>query len=313
MTKGLLIFNPKAGQQDESLLPRLVAELGDVEALSFDEIGEPATIPERAAALGCSWVAAAGGDGTIEAVASALLDGPLPLGVITAGTYNNFARSLDLPLDPLEACGVIKAGRARPIDVGCASGQPFFECLGSGMDAALYPLGEEIKSGRVHRLIDFFHRAYHYRPEKFTLTFDRPACHALVRGTTNESHRVVHRVARNRAATITLPALMVTVSNGPYFGMNFAVAPEQRMDDGLLTVSVFCRYSKIQLWWRFASIAFGRREYCPKQVAFRVGSVRIEGPHPLPVHLDGTPKEGLWPIDAKCRPGALKVFCRPEA
>ena len=38
--------------------------------------------------------------------------------------------------------------------------KPFFECVGSGLDAALYPLGEEIKSGRVHRLIDFMRRAY---------------------------------------------------------------------------------------------------------------------------------------------------------
>src|SRR6476646_1318616 len=50
---------------------------------------------------------------------------------------------------PIEACHVILAGNARPTDVGSANGKPFFECVGSGLDAALYPLGEEIKSGRV--------------------------------------------------------------------------------------------------------------------------------------------------------------------
>jgi diacylglycerol kinase family enzyme len=71
---------------------------------------------------------------------------------------------------------------------------------------------------------------------------------------------------------------MLTISNGPYFGMNYAVAPEQRMDDGLLTISVFSRYSKLQLWWHFASIAFGRREYSPKSIAFRVAKLRVDGP-----------------------------------
>ena len=71
---------------------------------------------------------------------------------------------------------------------------------------------------------------------------------------------------------------MLIVSDGPYFGMNFAVAPDERMDDGLLTVSVFSRYSKLQLWWHFASLAFGRREFCPRSIAFRVASLKVGGP-----------------------------------
>jgi hypothetical protein len=66
------------------------------------------------------------------------------------------------------------------------------------LDAALYPLGEEIKSGRVHRLIDFVRRAYRYRRQKFVLTLDRPACDALARGSINESHHLVHSLRRNR-------------------------------------------------------------------------------------------------------------------
>jgi diacylglycerol kinase family enzyme len=231
-----------------------------------------------------------------------------PLGIIPAGTFNNFARSLDLPLDPIEACRVILAGNARPTDVGFANGRPFFECLGAGLDAALYPLSEEIKSGRVHRLIDFVRRAYHYRRQKFVLSLDRPACDALAPGSINESHRLVHSLRRNRKSSLTLSALMLVVSNGPYFGMNFAIAPDERMDDGLFTVSVFSRYSKIQLWWHFASIAFGRRGYRPKSIAFRVARLRVGGPRKLPVHLDGSPQRNLWPLDLECKKGALHVF-----
>ena len=69
----------------------------------------------------CDWIAVAGGDGT--SVASDLVDTTLPLGIIPAGTFNNFARSLDLPLDPLDACRVILAGNALSIDVGLANPQ----------------------------------------------------------------------------------------------------------------------------------------------------------------------------------------------
>ena len=101
---------------------------------------------------------------------------------------------------------------------------------------------------------------------------------------------------------------MLIVSNGPYFGMNFAIAPDERMDDGFFTVSVFSRYSKIQLWWHFASIAYGRREYSPKSIAFRVARLRVGGPRKLPVHLDGSPQTDLWPLDVECKKGALHVF-----
>jgi len=241
MPKGLLIHNPKAGSLDTELLPKLVSALGEVASVSIEELGEAGNALRYAKANRCDWIAVAGGDGTVESVASTLVGTTLPLGIIPAGTFNNFARSLDLPLDPIEACRVILAGNARPTDVGFANGRPFFECLGSGLDAALYPLGEEIKSGRVHRLIDFVRRAYRYRPQKFVLTLDRPACDALARGSINESHRLVHSLRRSRKSSLTLSGLMLIVSNGPYFGMNFAVAPDERMDDGLFTASVFSR------------------------------------------------------------------------
>ena len=188
----------KAGSLDAKLLPKLVSALGEVASVSIEELGEAGNALRYAKANRCDWIAVAGGDGTVESVASTLVGTTLPLGIIPAGTFNNFARSLDLPLDPIEACRVILAGNARPTDVGFANGRPFFECLGSGLDAALYPLGEEIKSGRVHRLIDFVRRAYRYRRQKFVLTLDRPACDALARGSINESHHLVHSLRRSR-------------------------------------------------------------------------------------------------------------------
>lgn len=308
MSRGLLIHNSKAGKQSEELLPSLLGALGDIESVSLEELGEAKNARDRATALGCQWIAVAGGDGTVEGVAASLVGSDVPLGIIPTGTYNNFARSLDLPLDPVEACAIIIAGKTRRIDVGKANGALFFECLGSGLDAALYPISEDIKSGHLSRFFDFCRRAYSFRKQRFTLTFDRPINEALSRDTINESRHLIQRLGRNNTSELTLSALMLTVSNGPYFGMNFAIAPHQRMDDGLLTVTVFSRYSKLQLWWHFFSVAFGRRDYRPKSISFRVSKIQIGGPRKLPVHLDGTPQKGLWPLEIECLPGALAVF-----
>jgi diacylglycerol kinase (ATP) len=308
MSRGLLIYNRKARSFDAALLPKIVAALGDVVACDFNENFNASAILPRARAAQCEWIGVAGGDGTVESVAAALLGTPFPLGIIPAGTFNNFARSLDLPSDPLAACKVILVGNVRPVDVGFANGRPFFECLGSGLGAALYPITEEIKSGQLSRILDFLRRAYSFRRQIFSLRLDRPICDALVHVSNNESRHLFQALARDRTSSIILSALTITVSNGPFFGMNFAIAPHERMDDGLLTVSVFSRYSKLQLWWHFASIAFGRREYRPKSIAFRVAKLRLAGPSKLPVHLDGTPVEDLWPIDMECRKAVLRVF-----
>lgn len=305
MPRGLFIHNPASGKQDEKLLPSIIGALGDVEVAAFDD---KLDVEKHARSVGCEWVAVAGGDGTIESVARSLLGKNLPLGIIPTGTYNNFARSLDLPFDPLEACAVIRKGRALPIDAGLANGRPFFESLGAGLDASLYPLGEEIKQGRIGRMAAFLQRACQYRKQRFDLTLDRPIVDALDRSARNESKHLARRLMRKRGRKITLSALMLTVSNGPYFGMNFAVAPREHMDDGLLTVTVFSRHSKAQLWWHFFSLAFGRREYRPKAVAFRVARLGLDGPHPLPVHLDGMPQQNFWPVEITCCPASLLVF-----
>ena len=231
MPGGLLIHNLKSGSLDAELLEKLTAALGGPVSADIEELGEADNALNRARENHCDWVAVAGGDGTVEQVASTLIGATVPLGIVPVGTFNNFARSLDLPMDWMEACQVILAGNASPIDVGFANGKPFFECLGSGLDAALYPLSEEIKSGRIGRLADFLRRAYRYQRQRFVLTLDRPPPDALARISANESHRLREALMRKRNSCVSISALMLVVSNGPYFGMNFTVAPEQRMDE----------------------------------------------------------------------------------
>ncbi|MGN6111548.1 MAG: diacylglycerol/lipid kinase family protein [Luteimonas sp.] len=80
---------------------------------------------------------AAGGDGTVNAVAAAALAHDLPLGVLPAGTLNHFARDLDLPADLDAAAGVVAAalaaGRERRGDVATANRQRFRNNASQGL------------------------------------------------------------------------------------------------------------------------------------------------------------------------------------
>lgn len=79
----------------------------------------------QAATQGVDVVVAAGGDGTISAVAAGLVGGPVPLGVLPLGTLNHFARDMHIPLDLPGACRAIATGSVQRIDVGEVNGQTF--------------------------------------------------------------------------------------------------------------------------------------------------------------------------------------------
>src|SRR4029453_13776868 len=101
--------------------PNLVSALDEVVSVDIERIEEAGAPLQYAEASHCDWIAVAGGEGTVERVASSLAGTPFPLGFIPAGTFNNFPRSLGLPLDPIEPCHVTRAGNARPTDVGFAN------------------------------------------------------------------------------------------------------------------------------------------------------------------------------------------------
>jgi diacylglycerol kinase family enzyme len=66
-------------------------------------------------------IVAAGGDGTLNAVAQGLLHGNVPMGIIPLGTFNYVARALGIPLNPLDAAHVVLHGHRHAIHVGCVN------------------------------------------------------------------------------------------------------------------------------------------------------------------------------------------------
>jgi YegS/Rv2252/BmrU family lipid kinase len=81
-------------------------------------------------------VVVGGGDGTISAAASALVDTETRLGILPLGTLNHFARDLGLPTDIDEAAKIIAAGKQRKVDVAEMNGHIFINNSAIG----LYPL-----------------------------------------------------------------------------------------------------------------------------------------------------------------------------
>jgi diacylglycerol kinase family enzyme len=106
---------------------------------------------------------------------------------------------------------------------------------------------------------------------------------------------------------------MVSVANGPYVGAAYAIAPEARIDDGLLDVVVFRRTSIPRVLLHLGLIAGGRPLPPPEDAAtLRVRWLRVSrrSGRPLPVHADGEPV-GITPATFEVAPAALRVVVGP--
>ena len=81
-------------------------------------------------------VVAAGGDGTLNAVASQLLNQEIPMGILPLGTFNYVARVLNIPLDIIEAAKIIGSGEPRASHVARINDHIYLNNASLG----LYPL-----------------------------------------------------------------------------------------------------------------------------------------------------------------------------
>jgi diacylglycerol kinase (ATP) len=305
--------NPASGSQDKAAREVIRERLQALSA-EFEEVvvGESGSLTERAnegVKNGADLIAVAGGDGTVREIASAMVGTESALGIVPLGTFNNLALSLEIPRELEAVSAMFAGGDVREIDVGVADGRHyFFEAAGVGVDAELFPIGEQVKRGRLHEIWRAISVAMAHRQTTVRIRFDRPIGEAYdrsFRGQLPVKHRR-HRFLKTKKS-LKIRCSFVVVANGPYYGSNFAICPGAKVDDGLLSIGVFRDFSKRELLSHFWSISRGRYQYHPKLEIFHAQMLEIWSDKRLPVHVDGHPI-GTTPVRFEVRPRALRVL-----
>ncbi|MGI8828746.1 MAG: diacylglycerol/lipid kinase family protein [Candidatus Limnocylindria bacterium] len=298
----LLLVNPTAGGKpgsgpglaDDPALLTADALRGALQRrgleVSYRELAEGDDLAElaRHAADTGHDVVVAGGDGTVSAAAAALVGhASATLGILAMGSFNNMARGFGVPVTLEEALDVIGAGNAIQVDAGWVvrdgeEGRPFFEAAGVGVDALGF------------RAVELAERRGWWR-----------AFRGLLRGM--RRRRTPMRITIDGTAYRTgSPA--VTVSNGPYHGMGFALAGHADPNDGLFNIDVFRGMTRFDVMRYFMAVARRRPRKEPKISSYQGRRVMIEGTRrALPAHADGT-SIGFTPVTFEVRPQALRIF-----
>jgi diacylglycerol kinase (ATP) len=241
----LLIINTKSGPRDDSIMRvrEVVDELArnGVDADVRVKLSKRQARREarRAARDGIPLVIAAGGDGTVAAVARGLIGRAVPLGIVPLGTYNNLASSLGIPEELAAACALIGAGATRAIDVGFVrtaerkKPRPFFELTSVGLAAALAPAGQEAKDGNWAAALDKLPSVLALSPSAVELRLDGA----------DPPRRT--------------EALLLQVCNTPRAAAALVIAEQARMDDGQLDLVIYRDTTVPPLIALFAALKLG--------------------------------------------------------
>ncbi len=107
--------------------------------------GQNPSAAVRDARARASTVVAAGGDGTISSVAASVAGSQTALGILPLGTFNHFAKDLNIPLDLPNAVAVVAAGHLAHVDVGQVNDRVFINNSSIGIYPGIVEEREELR------------------------------------------------------------------------------------------------------------------------------------------------------------------------
>jgi diacylglycerol kinase (ATP) len=256
-----------------------------------------------------------GGDGTIHRHLGQLVRLGLPVLIIPAGSGNDFARALGLHRvrDSVAAwrkfCGhATNATNVRTIDLGIitpledASGSfdtRYFCCAaGVGLDAEV--------SRRASRLPRWVrgHGGYALSLIPTTLQFAPLPVKILVPA--EDGPEAGHHEG-NWTTRSDQPTMLAAFANTPTYGGGMKIAPNARLDDGLLDVCVIGGMDPFKLFCMFPTVYSGRHLQIREVEYFQAHRLRVETETPLKVYADGE-YVCRTPIEISVQRAALKVI-----
>ena len=226
----ICILNGKAGAAKtldaEKTLGALFTQHGAQAKIIVAQGGdEIVALARQALESGCKLVVAGGGDGTVNTVASVLVDMDAVLGVLPLGTLNHFAKDLKIPLALEAAVATLVAGRAMQVDMGEVNGRRFVNNSSLGLYPAIVRQRESLQARGRGKWAAFAQASIHalLRYPRFTISLQ-------VKGVTVEEETP-----------------FVFIGNNRYESSGLRLGERSRMDEGRLWIYLAPRATRLKL------------------------------------------------------------------
>lgn len=291
MKKYMLIINPISGSGHSADVEGRVRKLFDsdgfhLEVRQSQKKGDCGRLAREAVRRGFYAVLAAGGDGTVNEVASHLHGSKTILGIIPTGSGNGLARHLYESVDIDYALKVISSDNPKACDYGTANGRDFFCTFGIGFDAAVSQMFAQMR----HRGLSSYIRSalqqyFTYQPRTYEID--------------------------TGSGKVTIKAFIIAVCNASQYGNNAYIAPSASISDGLLDIVIIHAGNPLSLAFMGVELFTGHIDKNLLIQTIKVKKATIKE-LPGPAHVDGEPVMMPETIKVKCHPGKIRIFTAPD-
>jgi diacylglycerol kinase (ATP) len=293
----VVFVNPLAGRGRAcrclSSIKRIFAERSfPAEFIFTDSTEALESHARRAIHAGQRVLLAMGGDGTLQALVNVAHGQDVVLGILPTGGGNDFAAALGLPKNPIAATAVILSGKPRFVDVLCAStadGRRRLYVGGGGVgldaEAARYAGGAYARlPGRLRYVAAALRALHEFKPLQVRAEFPG-----------------------SELAAIEAQVLLAGVLNTPSYGAGLRLAPDARVDDGLLTTLFVKKLSAAEVLAAIPRLL--TRGDLPDSYVTRViaSRVRLTTDRECLFHGDGEVL-GPAPVEIEVQPKAVRLL-----
>jgi len=292
MKKVLLIYNPKAGNGlFKANLDKIIEEFQKKRTLVMPvRADRPAVMNEvfrTAEREGLSKVIAAGGDGTINMVVNTMLNNGtnLPVAIFPSGTANDFAHYFDIPHNIDEMVRIATEENYTYADVGCVNGKYFVNVAAMGF---LVDVSQKTDPNIKNTLgiMSYYLKGVSEVPKLQPIPIK----------------------IESAEYSGTEKMYFMLVMNGKSAGGFKRVAPEARIDDGLLDVLLFREMSLTELPGLLFNFMLGNHSENKNVIFFRTSKLRLETDADIDIGTDVDGEKGCeFPLDITCIPKKLCI------
>lgn len=278
-----IVINPKSGSGDKSILRQKLTDAITNKGWTyelFETTGQNDTDailnavktsqPER--------VIIVGGDGTINLVAHALRDAPLPFGVIAAGSANGLAHNLQLPDELEEQIAVAIGDDFVEIDHLNINGHSCLHIADLGLNAELIHNFEDSNiRGKLGYFLQTVPTLIHSEgPFTFTIEIE--------------------------GNSIERKGILLAIANANNYGTGATINPNGRINDGKFEVMVFKELNPLEIAKTIYDKLDLTKDFAEE---FSANQVRITSKKPIPFQIDGEPMEKTHEVIASIYPKKL--------
>ena len=278
------ISGPKKKEQVAKVIEETMSGLIPYDVLVWQEKNNFKAIQDKITSGNYTHVVAVGGDGTVNEVAKNLVNTGIVLGIIPRGSGNGLARSLGIPMDLKAAIRRVETGQVMTIDNGFINGR-FFSCTaGIGFDAHIGKLFDGSKKRGLFSYVKIsISELISYKSKEYTLSINE-------------------QIYKTKA-------FLITFANAGQYGNDFYIAPQAKLNDGLLDLVIVKPFNFIGACNLLVKVLMRKANLSKNVVTFRAESFKVLQIDKSAIHYDGEPEQIENEIEVRVNPGSLKVIC----